>query len=156
MDASLRLPKSRSITVSASTGRRVLAFILDILIIDLLLFQHFRKFIAARPVTWSEAVQGNVVLPEGFLMATIAMGIIALLYFMLFEYFFAQTIGMQLLGIKVGGERTLAKCALRNAYALPFFPFTILWVVEPVFLFWKKERLLERWSKTTTVQTMRM
>ena len=50
------------------------------------------------------------------------------------------------------GELTLWQCILRNIVVLPFFPFIILWVVEPIYLFTQGRRLLERLSKTRTVQ----
>lgn len=153
---SLNLPKTRVMVARAPVWKRIFAFIIDLFIIDLLFFPQFRRFVITESWTLEQVMQGQVSLPAGFTMAVVAMGVLATLYFSLYQYYFAETLGMRLLGIRVGGERTFWRCLLRNAYALPFFPFTIFWVVEPVYLFWRKERLLEKWSKTTTVELVRM
>lgn len=154
--ASLKLPKARVMVTRASMWKRVIAFIIDLLIIDLLFFPQFKKFIITGSWTFEQVVQQQIILPVGFTMAIIAMGTLTLLYFSLYQYYFGETIGMRLFGIKVGGERTYWRCVLRNLYSLPFFPFTIFWIVDPIYLFWRKERLLEKWSKTSTIEITRM
>jgi len=100
----------------------------------------------------SAALMRGAALPESLVAAGILMGVVALLYFGLFEYLLGGTIGMRLFNLSVKGRRTLGRCLLRNIYAIPIFPLTLLWIVEPVYLFWRKERLLERWSGTSTVE----
>ncbi|MFP4524123.1 MAG: RDD family protein [Candidatus Woesearchaeota archaeon] len=146
--ASLDLPGMRTTYTEATTWKRVLAFILDILIIDLLL-TPFDELL--RSVDSAALVRGAS-LPEGLVAAGILMGVVALLYFGLFEHLIGATLGMRLFNLTVKGRRTFGRCLLRNLYTIPVFPLTLLWVIEPVHLFWRKERLLERWSGTGTVE----
>ncbi|MBW2983279.1 RDD family protein [Candidatus Woesearchaeota archaeon] len=146
--ASLDLPGMRTTYTEATTWKRVVAFVLDLLVIDLLLtpFDELLRSID------SAALMRGAALPESLVAAGILMGVVALLYFGLFEYLLGGTIGMRLFNLSVKGRRTLGRCLLRNIYAIPIFPLTLLWIVEPVYLFWRKERLLERWSGTSTVE----
>jgi uncharacterized RDD family membrane protein YckC len=50
------------------------------------------------------------------------------------------------------GNLTFAQALLRNLFLLPFFPFYLLWLIEPLFYVFQGERLLEYWSKTETVE----
>lgn len=48
-------------------------------------------------------------------------------------------------------EITIPRALLRNCFILPFFPFYIFWVVEPLYLAFYKERFLEKITGTKTV-----
>jgi hypothetical protein len=152
----LNLPGERIVVAKAQMWKRVLGFIIDLIVIDLLFAPSFSKFIYSPSWTFHNIIRGEVILPEGFMLAIACIGIIALLYFSLFEWFLGGTPGMRLFGLEVTGARSFGFCLVRNLYALPFFPFTILWFVEPFYFFVFKERLLERWSKTTTVEFVRV
>ena len=57
--------------------------------------------------------------------------------------------------IKGGGARIgFWKAAISNLFIFPFFPFIILWVVEPIVMVWhpERQRLLEMLAKTKTVE----
>lgn len=152
----LNLPKKRILITRAPIWKRILSFFLDVLFLDLLYYGLFKKYLLLPSLTMEQVLSQQINLPAGFYLATISIGIITLVYFTLFTYYFAQTLGMKLLGLYVGGERTIMKCVIRNLYLLPFFPFTLFWLVEPFYLIFKKERLLEKWSKTTTIEQVRM
>ena len=144
-------------TVRASVWRRVLALFIDVMLMDLLFFPQFSRFLKIdQSLSWESLASQQASLPHGFVASMVAMGIIALLYFTLYQHYLGQTLGMRLLGLRVAGDRSLWRCALRNAFALPFFPFTLFWIMDPLYLFWRKERLLERWSGTATVEMVRM
>lgn len=102
-----------------------------------------------------EAFKGaQVVIPPFIPFAMFLMGTIVFLYFTILEYYIGQTIGKKILGLYVSGNRTIKSCMIRNLFAFPIFPFRIFWILDPLFIIIKKERLLERWSKTNTVQVI--
>jgi len=85
------------------------------------------------------------------------MAILSLAYFSFFEYKLGQTPGMMLLKLKVISTESKKKLGfwkivLRNIYVFPYFPFSILWVVEPLMIIFKRERILELMTKTKTVE----
>lgn len=136
--------------MQAPVWRRFVSFLLDLLLIDLVLFTPFASFMP-QELDLKGLLAHEASLPTGFLLAAFFMGLIALLYFSLLEWVVAATPGMLLMGLVVGGERTWGRCVLRNLFVIPIFPLTILWLVEPLHLLWFKERLLERWSGTRTI-----
>jgi len=148
----LRLPQRRVMYTHASFWKRTLAFITDILIINIFLYAPFNTFFNKLPSTQELLTQGEQALPQGFFLGVSFLGLLALLYFALTEYYVGATPGMQLLKLRVGGKRTIISCLLRNIYALPFFPFTLLWIIEPIYLLIHKERLLEKLTTTTTLE----
>ena len=136
----------------ASIGKRIIAFIIDLLIIDIILLTPFSSYFERIMPQVQQIMIEQI--PEGFFLAASFIGILALLYFSLLEYYVNATIGMQLLNISVQGTYSFWQCCIRNLYIIPFFPFTLLWIIEPIYLFWHKERLLERLTKTKTVETV--
>lgn len=145
---SLDLPGQRVTYARAAVWKRVVAFLLDLLVIDLLLTPFDKHLRGIESGTLMEA--GSI--PEGLVAMALLMGVVALLYFGLFEYLLGGTLGMRLFNLSVKGRRTFGICLVRNLYALPIFPLTLLWIIEPVYLFWQRERLLERWTGTGTVE----
>ncbi len=149
----LRLPKKREIVAPARFWKRLIAFIADLMIIDIVLLSPFTNyFTTIMPLI--EKMGSSSEIPAGLITALTLIGIIVLLYFTLTEYLLGMTPGMQLFRLRIKGERTMINCIIRNLYALPVFPFTILWVVDPIYLIMKDERVLERITKTSTVETI--
>jgi len=79
--------------------------------------------------------------------------ILSMLYFTFFEYYLSQSPGQLLMKIKVESDKDIGffKSLLRNIYLLPLFPFYLLWIIEPLYLIFYKERLLEKITNTRTV-----
>jgi AcrR family transcriptional regulator len=102
-------------------------------------------------VRYSAILHGTIVLPAKVYAAAIVLAMLALAYFMLFEYIFGQTIGMMIFNIQAENV-TLWRAFVRNAYLLPVFPFPILWIIEPLHLLFLKTRFLERLSNTRTIE----
>ncbi|PIN87173.1 hypothetical protein COV19_01115 [Candidatus Woesearchaeota archaeon CG10_big_fil_rev_8_21_14_0_10_44_13] len=168
--ARLNLPKQRIFQGPASIWKRMLAFAIDILLIDMVLFWPFENlFERIMPLDYkslsdirslagvfssSPEMMGTVTL------ITISMGALAVLYFALMEYKLGQTIGKMLLNIYVISERkdektmTLWQALLRSIIWLPAFPFIIFWIIDPLYalLNQNSQRLLEYASKTRTVE----
>jgi uncharacterized RDD family membrane protein YckC len=151
--ASLNLPTQRVHVRDASFLRRLLAFLTDVLIIDLALFAPFKDAMAGS-FELSSVLHGTLQLTTAMYAAGITIALLALAYFMLFEYLLGQTLGMMLLGIHAQNV-TLWRAFVRNLYLLPVFPFPILWVLEPLHLLWRKTRYLEMITKTRTVEFIR-
>ena len=45
----------------------------------------------------------------------------------------------------------LWEAALKNCFVLPFFPFYIFWIIDPIYLIFYKERFLEKITFTKTI-----
>jgi len=140
--------------------KRTLSFLMDILIINLVIVSPFRGifsgYINSGSLKQSLSL-GAMTMPSNMYWAIFFIFLLALLYFTFFDYYLGQTPGQMLLKIKTisikekDGQIKLWTAALRNCYILPFFPFYIFWVVEPLYLAFYKERLLEKITFTKTV-----
>ncbi len=136
----------------ASLPRRALAFLADLVVMNLVLFTPFEGILSRfMGGSWGEALKWTQV-PNTLAIAMVCMVILGLLYLSLLEFFVHQTVGMMLLGLYVEGPVSFWKALLRNVFIIPFFPFFLLWIVEPLYLFFKGERWLERLTNTRTVE----
>lgn len=127
----------------ASVGKRTIAFIIDVILLIIIIL---------KPLTSLLVTDSEFVLDYSFQTIFIAIFsfIIAWFYFSILQYVLGQSVGMILLNLKIENNY-LFRCFCRNLFLLPIFPFTILLFVEPVYLFWKKRRLLEELTKTYVV-----
>jgi len=144
--------KDNAVLVNNATfWRRALAFIFDLLLINLVIawpFQSTLQKFALRELTFES------VLPAQAYFIVMMIFILALLYFTFLEYYIGQTPGQMIMGIESianNGKMTFWKALGRNIFILPFFPFYVLWVLEPIYLIFYKQRFLERWTNTNTV-----
>lgn len=162
----LNLPKKHIYLGPASIVRRLIAFIIDLFIIDAVIVGPFRNILASViPQTTSISGLKSLIGANNAVMAQIggimlAISILTLLYFSLMQSIVSQTVGMMMLNIFViRAEKKISKpgfwqCIIRNAFILPFFPFFVLWLTEPLFLLFSRSRMrmLEVLSKTATVE----
>jgi len=152
----LNLPKARTLKRDASILKRLVAFILDLLIINIIIVSPFQKVfykVIDQNLSIMETInQMQASLTTGVYSALFFIGILSLAYFTFFQLKIMQTPGMMILKIRVEGELTFLKALLRNLFILPFFPFYILWIVEPVHLLIRGRRFLEEITKTKTVE----
>ena len=148
--ASLRLPEERVYVKDASFMRRLVAFLADLLLLDLVVFSVFGSLLAGS-FNFATIMQNGWSLPLAAYAAAIGMALLGLAYFSLFEYLLGQTPGMMLLNIRAVNV-TFWRALVRNAYLVPIFPFPVLWVVEPVYLLVRKTRLLELATGTRTIE----
>jgi len=140
--------------------KRMFAFIIDLLIINIVIIYPFRgvfiKYFSGISIAQSFS-SNNIIVPTDAYWAIFIISILALLYFTFFDYYLGQTPGKMLLKIKVISTKdkdesiNMWRALLRNCYVLPFFPFYIFWFVEPIYLAFYKERFLEKISSTKTV-----
>lgn len=158
----LSLLKKRSFKGPASVWKRLFAFVLDILIIDLVAGYPFRKMLENMiPIgPYTEVYQflvNNPQLKGTLFMMSIALAILAILYFSLLEYYTGQTIGKMLANITVESETKKLlfwQCLVRSLFLLPFFPFFLLWVIDPMWMIYTKgkKRLSDVISKTKVIE----
>ena len=151
----LRLPKKRFVIADVGLFRRLLAICIDLLILDIVIFSPFAAFFQKEfPGTFLE----NMGVIQGFsgsvAFVFILISILALLYFTFFQYYFLQTFGMKIMKIRVQGNVSFWKSLIRNVIVLPFFPFYLLWIIEPIAVVMKKSALLERLTQTRTIMIM--
>ncbi len=88
----------------------------------------------------------------------VTMAFIALLYFAMFEYKLQQTIGKMVLGLYVVSEKgglSIWQAVGRSIFILPIFPFILLWIIDPIYLIFKKIRLSEILTRTMTVEEVK-
>ncbi len=152
------LPGKRTVLGPAPVWRRLFAFIIDLLILNVIFFFPFQSMIEGLIPNggWETIVmQANANL-AALETITAVLGIVALLYFTFFEAALAKTPGKHLMHILVASESpqpSFWRMMIRNLYVLPIFPFILLWLLEPLFMIFSKDqqRLLERLSKTRTM-----
>lgn len=136
---------------NASFGKRTLSFIFDILLINIIIAWPFQRILEKYAL---EKVSINMVLPAKIYFITMIIFVLAMFYFTFMEYYIGQTPGQMIVNIKsisLNGEMTFWKSLIRNIYILPFFPFYIFWILEPIHLILYKRRLLEKWTDTDTI-----
>ena len=138
---------------SASLTKRGLAFLLDLIILNWIVFAPFEGILTT---SWRDSWQGwaMVSVPPEVYGVAVSVSILSLLYFALFESMLGQTVGMMVLGLYSEGNMTFWTSIIRNLFIVPFFPFFLLWIVEPLYLFFRGERWLERVTHTRTVEWM--
>jgi len=156
----LNLPKERTFKGPAALWKRVLAFMVDFLIIDFVIGQPFQKVFAkvVPAAGFSESLGYLQSSPEKLTLLSFAMifyGLLALLYFSILEYKTDQTIGKMFMRIKVESEhKSYFMFLVRSLFLLFIFPFMLLIILDPIFMLFNKEgkRLSEILSKTRTVE----
>ena len=158
----LRLPKEKVFTGPASLFRRFFAFVIDLLVIDIVIFFPFRGILEKTmpKASYKEAYQFLISNPGYSKLISIIMvaaGILSIFYFALLEYKLNQSIGKMFLGVFVKNElkeKRFWQYLVRSMFLLPIFPFILLCILDPIFMFFTKnnQRLSEILSKTRTVQ----
>lgn len=159
-----KLEKENTFIGPASLGKRILAFIIDIVIILLIIsltFSSITKKIFPQNYSISEIfsmANSDSSLGTILTLISLSMFIITFLYFYLLEKKLKQTIGKIMLNIYItSGNKELKswQVLVRNLYFLPISPLIfLLGVVDVLFLVFNKngQRLLEILSKTRVVE----
>lgn len=155
----LNLPKKRKIEVDAPLYARVLAFIIDLLILNSFILFPFQSVLVSMlpQENISQFLADHPVIVDQLYYILFLMAIIILLYFSLMEYKLGQTLGDMIFKIIVVSQDkkkqlTFLQCVLSNLYVFPFFPFFMLWVMDPIRLYIKKETFSNHFSKRKVVQ----
>lgn len=153
--------KNTNITI-AGFGKRALSFLFDLLIINIIIIWPFQQVFDNYVSTGLafNNISGSMMdaqLPGSIYFLIFIIFFLAMLYFMFFEYYLGQTIGQMFFDIKIiskndnSGSISLWQSFVRTCFMLPIFPFYVLWIAEPLYLAFYKERLTERLTGTSTV-----
>lgn len=159
----LNLPKEKTFIAPALVWKRIAAFFIDMIIINLVVLFPFRSLfedIMPKNYSFSEAYKflSTSANYTSFLTSvSFIMSILIILYFYLMERKMSQTIGKMLMKIYVvSGNKDLKIWQLltRNLVFIPIFPFILLWILDPLFMLFTKtnQRLSEILSKTKVVE----
>ena len=160
----LKLPKQKTFTGPALVWKRVLAFFIDLLIINFIILFPFRRLfqkIIPASLSFKETFKfvNTSELNSLIIITSIFAAILMIMYFAILEGKLKQSVGKILTNIYVVSETKEKKLKLwqllvRNLFLIPLFPFILLWIIDPVFMFFTKDnkRLSEILSKTKVIE----
>jgi hypothetical protein len=158
----LKIPKARIVEIPARAWKRMLAFIVDLLIINTVILYPFKKYFKnIVPITrYQEAVEYVLTNPSVTnTLTTIAVmvSVIIVLYFSLSGFKTGTTIGKLLFRIRTKSllkETKYWQYLVASLTFIPFMPFVILWVVDPLHMMLteKKQRFMERLARLETIE----
>jgi len=159
----LNLPEERAFIGPALIWKRIAAFFLDMMIINLVVLLPFRRLfqnIIPKEYSFSEAykfLSSSANFTSYISSISFVMSILIILYFLMLEKKMGQTIGKMLMKIYVVSDNKELRAwqlLARNLAFIPVFPFILLWVIDPLFMFFTKtnQRLSEILSKTRVVE----
>jgi len=163
----LNLPKERTFTGPANAWKRVAAFAVDLLIINLIVLFPFRSLlqkIIPKSASFADAynfLNHNSGFSAAITFLTVIAAFLSILYFYMLEKRLNQSIGKILFNIYVVSDNKELKrwqLLVRNMFLIPVFPFILLWILDPAFLFFTKtnQRLSEILSRTKVVENYAM
>ena len=157
------MAKKKAFFAQASVLKRLAAFALDMLIINVILLWPFKSsFEGLLPKTDSFKEAFNYLSSDGvgnaLMILMFASSLITILYFVLLEKKFSQTPGKMLFKLFVRPQTKELKnwqLWVRSMFLIPIFPFVLLWFIDPIVMFFNKDnqRLSEILSKTKTVES---
>lgn len=203
----LDLPQKKSFFAPATIIKRLIAFFIDLFIINFFIASPFVAIIErvipaqASGMRSYEWIMSNPDMTAPIYFSIFFITILSLLYFSLMESKLGQTVGKMFLNIYViklpdissldinkkdelideKGKKKTSKTSMksnkisnlkmsgahdirlnmltaliRNLFIIPFFPFIILWILEPIYLMNNKnnQRLLEKLTNTMTIEMM--
>ena len=159
----LNLPKERTFIGPALIWKRIAAFFIDMVIINLVVLFPFKRLfqnIIPKDYSFSEAykfLSSSTNFTSYISSISLIMSILIILYFLMLEKKTSQTIGKMLMKIYVVSNNDNLKTwqlLTRSLVFIPIFPFILLWVLDPLFMFFTKtnQRLTEILSKTRVVE----
>ncbi len=141
--------------IPASIWRRSFAYIVDLLIINLILVAPFQKILNIPNQSYQETYNFLINNPNtmySILFASMILFILILLYWSLLEYYISQTIGKMLFGISVISLKknlTFKQTLIRNLskFSLPLLIVDSLNILIKS----KNQRYLEKISNTLVI-----
>lgn len=148
--------------VEASLLKRFLSVIADLLFINLTVAYPLNRvldqFVPKQGFSELYSLVSSSSYLQGVsLLIMFAFSLVAFFYFSFFEAYLGQTPGMMLFRLKVVSEKgnlTLGRCMLRSLFVFPFFPFYLLWFLEPLFLLYRGKRLTEIFTNTKVIEAV--
>jgi len=139
---------------NASIFKRLFAFVIDILIVDLVLLWPFDKVLSS---VFSGKISASSLaeMMSGKYYLIFSVTLVFFLYFVLFEQRLGQTIGKMLVNIysvSKQGEMSTWQAIGKNLFLIPAIPFIFLWVIDPVLILFRNESLSEILTRTKTIE----
>jgi len=162
--AEMAIPIGQRLMIGpASPIKRIFAFCIDLLLINFVVLIPFNNIIAKLVPSKEILLIANQTITINLLLAAFFIGIIMLLYFVMFEYTTNQTPGKMFFGLFVVSTNikdkkiqrlNLSQVIFRNLQIIPVFPFLLLLLIDPFFVFFNpsNQRLLEIISKTVVIE----
>ncbi len=159
-----RKKRIQTIEIPCSLFKRFTAFLIDILILEIVVFGSLTKIaekLIPKDVSFSNIIGSNAQLSSAITTISVYIFLIYLVYFTWLEFKFGQTIGKIMMGIFVKSETkenlTLLRVLISNAIFLPLMPFILFfWILDLGYLIFTNKRLLEKWAKIKLVQEVQI
>ena len=157
----MNFPNKKIIFAQASILKRAAAFAIDILIINLaILFPFdsvFQKIVPSDSLSEAFEFLSSNADSTSIKAIIISASIVTILYFVIFEKKLKQTPGKMLFKLYVeaqGKDLKYWQLFVRSMFLIPFFPFVLLWIIDPIVMLFTKEnqRLSEILSRTKVVE----
>ena len=153
--------KEKEFLAQASVLKKLFAFLIDLLIINIIVLFPFKKIfrgIVPNPESFSNTLDflsNNSSIPLTVIVLPVAF--LSILYFMIFEKKLQQSPGKMLFNLYVKSQTKDLKywqLFVRSVFLIPLFPFILLWIIDPIVMFFNKDgqRLSEILSKTKVVE----
>ncbi|MBW2977300.1 RDD family protein [Candidatus Woesearchaeota archaeon] len=160
----LNLPKKQSFIAPASLFRRIIAYVIDFIIIRFTILIPFnallRKIIPVQEQGYKAVIgylQNNPSINSLLVVISIAMSIMIVLYFTIFEYKTQQTPGKMIMKQWIVPEKekiTAINYLVSNLTFILVFPFMILWIIDLIHAIYspKNQRFMEKISGILVLQ----
>lgn len=152
----------KAIVAEASILKRALAFAIDILFVEFVILFPFSNALEEILPAESSFYEAFSALSSGsydsmLRIVAIFTAIPTIAYFAILEKKLGQTIGKRLLKLYVVSQTKELKywqALVRSIFLMPVFPFVLLWIIDPLVMFFSKERqrLSEILSRTKVVE----
>ena len=143
----------------ASPWKRIFAFLIDLIILNVIVIWPFRAVLNSLMPSGSFAsmyasIENNPVLVSQINSIYFYIGALAFLYFTISEARLGQSIGKKIIGLYVvsgNREASLWQIMFRNLFLFPVFPLALIWIIDPLMMIFWKGRLSDVISRTQVV-----
>jgi uncharacterized RDD family membrane protein YckC len=138
------------ISLPARPLRRGLAFLLDFIAIEILIFGPFGQWIE------THSVDAEAGIPAGTFLGVTFIFFLVMVYFILFDYLSGQSLGMMAFGLLTTGKDmksrpSLAQCFGRNL-AFMLIPFFIISVADIIYMGLAGKRVSDLMAGTAVIE----
>ncbi len=160
---------TKTFLLPASVWKRAGAFIMDIALLDLVVFSPFKANLASLiggADTYQKAFQILTSSQEslfGLMLASFFMAILTISYFTFLEWKLGQTVGKILFNLflvrvpatpdEKPSKPSFWQILMSNLSLVPFFPFIFLWPIEILSILFTNNRFMERAARIQLVET---
>ena len=161
----LNLPKKRIFQNKASIFKRIAAFFADMFIVQLIIIKPFSGILQNIVPSSAKFVENYNYFAENSSTLSDIYGVffaifgLSFIYFVVFQHKLKQTPGMMILNIYVAHaekkkELSLLQIIGRNLAILPIMPFSLLWIIDPLYIIFTGNRLSDNLCKTQIIEEM--